>query len=258
MTTMSTNLPPVLPAALLRTLLWLLLGMALALLALASAQALRGMQAPAMQLHVQGELRHLPLATLRTTVADAAGGELLNIDLRAVRDAVEALPWVERARVARAWPDTLRVQVWEYQPVARLGAGRMLAASGTAFAVPEADAAAFTALPLLDVPSAHAAEAWQVWRALRTELAGTPLRPVGLQRDARGDWRVKGDDGVELRLGRGDPLQQVARLAPLKGALTGTVDTALAGEFGQVAYIDLRYGNGFAVGWRDGATPEGE
>lgn len=263
MSTMGGHMPapsPLLPASLARGLLWTLLGMTLALLLLASAQALRGAHAPAMQLHVQGELRQVSVAALREAVLAAAGDELLDIDLRAMRLALEALPWVERARVSRAWPDTLRVQVWEFEPVARLGATQMLSTSGKVFTVPEADVEAFEALPLLDVKAAHAGEAWRLWQALHAELAGTPLAPAGLHRDARGDWRMLGLAGIELRLGRGDPLRQVARLAPIKAVLAGTQvpGTAAEGVFGQVAYVDLRYGNGFAVGWREGAAPEGD
>lgn len=49
---------------------------------------------------------------------DLARGEpLVDVDLHAGEEALEALPWVERAEVARRWPGTLEVEVLRRVPV---------------------------------------------------------------------------------------------------------------------------------------------
>jgi cell division protein FtsQ len=49
---------------------------------------------------------------------------LLTLDTAAVANRVEALPWVARAQVRLAWPDTVRITVTERVPVAQVaGAG---------------------------------------------------------------------------------------------------------------------------------------
>ena len=80
--------------------------------------------------------------------------------------------------------------------------------------------------------------------ALREKLADTPFVPVALEQNARGAWNARTAEDIELRLGRGAPLDAVARLA-------GPVRTALEGRLKEVTYVDLHYINGFAVGWRE-------
>lgn len=48
------------------------------------------------------------------------GDQMLDLDLAAARRHLEALPWVRSARVARAWPATVRIVVTERRPVARI------------------------------------------------------------------------------------------------------------------------------------------
>ena len=74
---------------------------------------------------------------------------------------------------------------------------------------------------------------------------GTPFVPSALSENARGEWTAVTATGIELRLGRGAPTDAVARLA-------GPVRMALTERLQEVAYVDLHYVNGFAVGWRDG------
>jgi cell division protein FtsQ len=60
---------------------------------------------------------HLRPARVRAAAAIEPGRALLRVDLGAVARRVEQLPWVDRARVRRALPGTLRIQVFEAKPV---------------------------------------------------------------------------------------------------------------------------------------------
>jgi cell division protein FtsQ len=66
---------------------------------------------------------------------------------------------------------------------------------------------------------------------------------VALSVDARGAATVELDNGIEVRLGREDATERLARFSAL--ALP-----ALAAKLATVAYVDMRYTNGFAVGWK--------
>ena len=63
--------------------------------------------------------------------------------------------------------------------------------------------------------------------------------------DERGSWRLVLGGGQEVRLGRRDLDERFYRFFDV-------VAPTLAAELKRIEYVDLRYTNGFAVGWRDG------
>ena len=99
-------------------------------------------------------------------------------------------------------------------------------------------------LPQLDGAPGREHEVMRTYGALVDRLSETPLALAGLSEDARGEWTATTRQGVILKLGRTAPLDQAVRLKNI-------VLPALAGRIEQVHHIDLRYDNGFAVGWRD-------
>jgi cell division protein FtsQ len=85
--------------------------------------------------------------------------------------------------------------------------------------------------------------------AVRGLLAQADLTLESLSMDQRGAWRVVLGSGQEIRLGRRDIDQRLYRFFDV-------VAPALENELMRVKYVDLRYTNGFAVGWLDDANAE--
>jgi cell division protein FtsQ len=54
-------------------------------------------------------------------VAPFRGAGFLSVDLDNLRAALESIPWVDRARVERSWPNGVRVFITEHVAVARWG-----------------------------------------------------------------------------------------------------------------------------------------
>lgn len=232
---MPMNEAPSLP----RVLLPALLGVALLAGAVLLAHALRPLlDRPVQALRVDGALTHLKVPAIAAAAAIPPGTGLFDVDLGAVRDRVEALPWVARARVSRVWPGRIAVRVWERQPFARWGDAALVDSDGVAFTPPPAELPA--GLPLLAGPPGRAGEVMQAYQELGARLQGSPFVPAGLRLDARGEWTLQTAGGIELRLGDAAPASRV----PL---LLGAVWHSLADRMDQVAYVDLRYSNGFAV-----------
>jgi cell division protein FtsQ len=209
---------------------------------------------PVRELRIVGALTHLTPAELAAAAGLRPGVRWWTVDLTAVRARVQALPWVAQAQVTRRWPDVIELRVWQRRPYARWGADRLLDDQGVLFAPPPAELqrAEFAALPRLSGPPGREVEVMQDYQRWASALAGTAFAPAGLSLDARGSWTLTLADGVELRLGEGDALAKL----PL---LTGVVLRTLADRLAEVAYVDLRYSNGFAVGWASpcaGAAPE--
>ncbi|MBI3171177.1 MAG: cell division protein FtsQ, partial [Hydrocarboniphaga effusa] len=109
-------------------------------------------------------------------------------------------------------------------------------------------------LPQLAGPDGQQAAVREVFEALNEQLAGTPFVPRSLARDARGEWTAVTADGIELKLGRLAPPETAARTV---ATLAGPARLALEGRLQEVAYVDLHYINGFAVGWRSGRAGGG-
>ncbi len=79
--------------------------------------------------------------------------------------------------------------------------------------------------------------------AIQEGLQQRGLSAVGLTLDSRGAWRVRLSDGLEIRLGSREVDERVARFLD-------AVDLMPQGLSVDMSYIDMRYTNGFAVGWR--------
>ena len=74
--------------------------------------------------------------------ARRADGGFVSADLDRLRSAVEALAWVDRARVRRLWPDRIRIEIVEQQAAARWGEDGLLNTRGELFATRRAPRAA--------------------------------------------------------------------------------------------------------------------
>ncbi len=155
--------------------------------------------------------------------------------------AVDALPWVAEADVRREWPHTLRIDIVEEVPVARWGSDGLMDAQGKVFAHVQSNA--YAALPQLTGREGDEQDVLAQFNTLTNLVVPRGLVIAELDVDARGAATVLLNDGIEVRLGREDAAERLARFSAL--ALP-----ALAAKLATVAYVDMRYTNGFAVGWK--------
>ncbi len=61
---------------------------------------------------------NLDARRLKTLIGAVPGDPILGVNLSALHDRLAAEPWVKTARVRRAWPDSLMIQIEERVPVA--------------------------------------------------------------------------------------------------------------------------------------------
>ena len=104
-------------------------------------------------------------------------------------------------------------------------------------------------LPQLSGPDERAAEVAARYLDVREQLIplGLDVRRVHL--DARGSWEMTLGNGIEVRLGR----RAVAERTDLFLAIVADIITSRASD---INYVDMRYGNGFTIGWKSGSqTP---
>ena len=188
-------------------------------------------------------LQHVNRALLRSAGAARLEGNFFTVDLAAVRESFENVPWVRRAQVRRIWPNTLRVGIEEHQPLAIWQDGRLVNRQGELFAANVAEAEAEGALLDFSGPPGSETEVTRRWHELRDQLAPLAIAPEALTLSARYAWSARLDNGTVLLLGREQGLPIAERVARWV-ALAPTVQTRLNRE---IAAVDLRYPNGFAI-----------
>jgi cell division protein FtsQ len=198
---------------------------------------------PVTNLVVEGTFQRVTPIQVEAAVADGLNSGFLTVDLGTLRERVQALDWVDRANVGRQWPDTLIVRVTEHQAAARWGETGLLNVRGELFT--EHSQHAFPELPNLAGPPGSERDVARRYLAVRGKLAEADLSLASLELDERGSWRLVLGGGQEVRLGRRDIDERLYRFFDI-------VAPALAADLKSVEYVDLRYTNGFAVGWRDG------
>jgi cell division protein FtsQ len=213
-------------------------------------------QRPALawrQIQIEGDVARNSLATLRANALPQVKGHFLSTDLRQVRAAFEAVPWVRRAEVRRVWPGQLRVRLEEHRAVAFWDGRGDWGEPPLERALLNSHAEVFHAnlgeveddgLPQLAGPNGSEAQVLALWQAL-TGLAGRDEQAAltRLELSGRGSWRATWASGATVDLGRGSADELLARYRTfLPHAL------AVARRFNtQVQSADLRHPDGYAL-----------
>jgi cell division protein FtsQ len=195
---------------------------------------------PIRWLEINGSFQRISAEQLRASLSSRVGSSFFTVNLMELQDAAANNAWVSAVRVQKQWPDTIRVDVQEYVPVAHWNRGQLISSGGEPFSVPEADE--LQGLPWLQGPEGRLGEVLEAWTGFDRMLMplGLEIRRINL--DRRGAWSLMLSNGTQLRLGRDDTVERLERLL-------SAWDTLMQGQDRPPAGVDLRYTNGFAVAW---------
>ena len=221
-------------------------GSVVALVALGLLLAV-GLDQPVRSFVIEGPFQRVSAVEVQQVALASLKGGLVSADLDRLRAAVEALAWVDRARVQRLWPDRIRIEIVEQQAAARWGDEGLLNTRGELFAdgvrlVPPE-------LPRLDGPAGAQAQVAQRYLAMQDRLGRLGHSVSALRLDARGAWEFDLSTGVTVRLGRRQVDERMDRFVEFAAGL-------VAHRAAEIRYVDMRYSNGFAIGWRGNRKPK--
>jgi len=195
---------------------------------------------PIRRVTIDGPFQRVAAPEIEAAVADAVKGRLATVDLDAVRERIERIEWVDVAVVRRSWPDALRIVVTEQVPAARWNDTGLLNARGELFlrnaryVPPE--------LPLLEGPEGTERQVAQLYLDAQGRFTEAGVRLGGVRLDERGAWELELANGVRVRLGRIAVTDRLERFLDVAGPL-------VAKRPAGIRYVDMRYTNGFSVGW---------
>lgn len=198
-------------------------------------------------IEISGPFQRVTALQIEEAISDEIDAGFVGANLDAMQDRIVALPWIDQARVARRWPSRISITVTEQVPAAIWGERGLLNTRGELFVNEARHIPA--ELPRLSGPDDSSADVARRYLAVRDQLipVGLDLRRVRL--DARGSWEMTLANGIEVRLGRRDVPERT-------DLFLDVVANIITGRAADIDYVDMRYGNGFTIGWKDGArTP---
>ena len=201
-------------------------------------------------LEISGPFQRVTALQIEEAISTEIAQGFVGADLDRIRANIVALDWIDQARIARRWPSRLSITVTEQVPAAIWGERGLLNTRGELFISEARHVPA--ELPRLSGPAGSSDEVARRYLEVREQLipAGLDLRSVHL--DARGSWLMTLGNGIEVRLGRRD----VAKRTEL---FLDVVADIITGRAADINYVDMRYGNGFTIGWKGGTrTPDAE
>jgi len=198
---------------------------------------------PLKDVAIEGELKSISEQDIKSVVLPFLSKGFFWVNVEAVQKDVRKLPWVEALEVRRVWPDKLSIQVREKVAQARWGEKGVLSTIGDVF-YPEASTIP-KALPYFEGPDTQAKEVLQQYFVLLELLGPLGLRVESLVLSKDGSWEAALDNGITVILGKTAFNERMHRFVL-------AYQSRLQTQSKQIAYVDLRYPNGLAVGWKEG------
>ena len=195
---------------------------------------------PVGGLVVQGKLEYVTVEDVRAVLRDdPAVSNFFKLDVNQIQQEIEALPWVYQASIRKRWPALLYVYVVEQSPRALWGEDRLLSDKGGIFKAPLERLK--HPLVKLSGPDEMAGRIWDEYVSYERILALNGYHVESLNLTKRHSWELQVKGGPKLILGRGDARARLQRFIDVYPLLE---------ERERIAYLDMRYDTGIAVGWK--------
>ncbi|MDX1403174.1 MAG: cell division protein FtsQ/DivIB [Woeseiaceae bacterium] len=220
---------------------------AVAVIALSYHFSAQVLDRPISAIRIEGPFQRVSALQIEEAIDAEVQKGFLSASLVRVQQAIVALPWIDSAKVARRWPASIEISVTEQIPAATWGESGLLNTRGELFVTQARHVPA--ELPKLSGPDGQYPLVAARYLEIRDKLIPIGLDMRRLQVDARGAWEMTLANGIDIRLGRRDVAARIQ--------LFLNVATNIISQRGEdIDFVDMRYVNGFTIGWKNGSrTP---
>ncbi|MFI4937648.1 MAG: cell division protein FtsQ/DivIB [Candidatus Berkiellales bacterium] len=197
---------------------------------------------PILSVKFVGERKFIAEQDLRKMVRQEINEGFFRLKVSNLRAQLLSLPWVKEVDIRKVWPDQLVVHFAEHTPAALWDKAGLLSSKGTLFE-PEFLAKKFSYLPLLTGPEGRHSQVWDQFSEMSEILAPLKLKITQMELAPRGAWQLRLSNGITVVLGTDDILQRLRRFVQV-------YQKQLSQRAREMAYVDLRYTSGMAIGWK--------
>jgi cell division protein FtsQ len=198
---------------------------------------------PLKKIDIKSELKQITEQEIQEVVIPQLTQGFFGLEVSDIQKSIKQLAWIESAEVRRVWPDQLVILVKEQTAQARWGESGILSTEGAVF-YPQS-MAVHENLPKFVGPVERAKEMQRQYLEILELLGPTGLMVKTLELSDSGTWKIRLDNGIAIILGKSGLNERTARFVQ---AYRGD----LQAQQERIAYVDLRYINGFAIGWKMG------
>jgi cell division protein FtsQ len=200
------------------------------------------MDRPINAVVINGAFARVTAIQMEDALAPHVQTGFLSADLNLMRTELTNFPWISKATIRRRWPGSIEVQVFEQRPAAQWGERGLLNVDGELFVD---DATHLPAeLPKLQGPEGSEGQVTEMFFHIQERLEQRGMAAVSLSLDKRGAWELQLNSGIRVRFGARFVDHRIDRFF-------AALDEVIAPRSEQVDYVDMRYTNGFAIGWKD-------
>lgn len=197
---------------------------------------------PIASIVLKGQFEYVSESDMAAVAEAMIGGSFIGENIGRIKDALEAMPWVDSVDLSRRWPDQLDIVVREQMPIARWNDAGFVNVRGEVVLV--SDDTHLSDLSVLIGQEEDAALIMQRYSVLASLLSHYDLSIGVLEKNRRGVWQMQLTNQWTLIIGRGGMNEKLQRFTQLLDQKT--LHTAMS-----IKVIDLRYPNGLAVSWKD-------
>lgn len=193
-----------------------------------------------------GDAAHVDREQLQTSVVKMIEGNYFSLNSDSIVKTISTLPWVDTVRLRREWPDTLTIDIQEYQPIAHWGEEQWLTTTGKLVTLP---LARNVVLPQLDGPLNSVDRVWETYRKWSALFAQNGIRLRNMKLSKQHLYTLKleyttfqenAPRGFEMVLAQDNADQQLVTF--LSSRRQALIDYPR-----RIKTVDLRYTSGFSI-----------
>ena len=206
---------------------------------------IKSVSMPLKYVRTDGVFQYLSKDEVQAVLQPLVVTGFFDVDMQAIQAAVATLPWVDTVAVKRIWPDAIDIKVSERKPYARWGKSSLITGQGVIFTPKNVDQ--FQNMTVVTGPESQQVRVLEIMKGIKTALADQSMELAEFSVNDRWAWKIKLSTGLEILLGRNEQLKKLQRF--LK-----TLTVLKQEQVEQMAVVDLRYPNGYAVSWKPGVS----
>lgn len=197
---------------------------------------------PFRNVQISTDKTYVTADELRPIALSHCDGGFFSLNIKVLQNALMEVPWVKEVSVRRIWPDILQIKVIEQTPMAVWNNNSLLSDKGQLFTPNKSSFP--QGLPLFFGPGEDYSEVLAQYREFIPMLAPMNLGIQSIEMTPRHAWRLILTNGVPILLGQEKIHERFLRFIAFYTKMSRD-------QADQIAGIDLRYSNGFAIQWKN-------